>query len=158
MVAVLLGERAVARLVQDPGEELGRAQGRQMLLGGAHQERTRAPARVAGVDVHVEVALIRLRAVVRDADLGRADRFAVLLREQRAVVGVGVRVRDVVRDGVGGVQHEGEGAVADAREALDVPSVVRADIADDHSHGVERYARGACECLSFSVPYGTIAA
>ena len=77
---------------------------------------------------------------------------------KRAVVGVGVRVRDVVRDGVGGVQHEGEGAVSDVGEALGVPSVVRADVADDHSHGVERYARGVCECLSFSVPYGTIAA
>ena len=51
----------------------------QVFLGGAHQEAPGAAAGRVRVHVDVEIALAGLRAVVREADLGRADDLAVLL-------------------------------------------------------------------------------
>lgn len=143
------------RLVYDPDEEPGHVQGGEALLGGPHEQRARAPALAVRVHVHVQIALAGLWAVVHDADLGRADEFAVLLRDQRLEVGVGVGVRGVVGDGLGGGEYEGERQVPDTGEAL---GVSRAEVADDHSHDAARYVGGEAGCLSFSRRCGTITA
>lgn len=71
-------------------------------------------------------------------------------------MGVGVSMRGVVSDGLGGVQHEGEGEVADPGEALGVPPVVGSDVTNDHCHEDARYAWAVQGCLSFSAGCGTI--
>lgn len=128
----------------------------QVLLGRADQESARAAAGALRVDVHVDVALAGIRAVVHEPDLGRADHLAVLLGDERPVVGVGVHVGDVVGDGVRGHHEEGEGEVADAGEALDVGSYLGTQGAHDYSHHGARYGDRREGRLSFSGGYGTI--
>ncbi len=111
-----------------------------MLLGGAHQQRPRAPARVPGVHVDVEIALAGHGAVVRQVHLGGADHLAVVVhRHERAVVGVGVQLGEVVGQGLRGDQDERQGGLPYAGEALQVGGGVGAQIADGHCHVRARY-------------------
>jgi hypothetical protein len=151
---VPLGEGAVAGLVEDPGEDLGRALRGQVLVGGADQQGADAAVRPLRVYVQVDVTLAGLRAVVDHADVGRADHLAVLLGDEGKVVGVGMGVSDVVGDGLRRVQDVRECQVADLGEALDVGSDFGAQLAHDDGHVAARYVDRAPGCLSFSCGAG----
>lgn len=151
-VTVSLGEGAVGRLVQDPGEQSPRPVGRQMLLGGADQQGARAAPGARGVHVHVEGPLAGLRAVLGEAQLGRADDLAVLHGDQLAGVGVGPGQREAVQHGGRAEEHIGQGAVPDPDEALDVGGRLGAQVAHDDGHVSARYGRAAPVCLPFSAP------